>query len=133
MELADPAPGSPPAGQDGYRADTLAQRIAANGRLPVPEAVRITLDLLSALEALHAARLVHRDVKPQNIVFVGGVPKLADVGLAAVVQTALSVAGTPGYLPLDGSTGPDADLFALGKLLYQALTGREPSDFPSFP
>jgi formylglycine-generating enzyme required for sulfatase activity len=104
-----------------------------NHRLPIVEAIRLALDLLSALEALHGADLVHRDVKPHNVIFVQGVPKLADVGLAAVVQTQMSLAGTPGYVPLDGSTGPDADLYALGKLLYQAVTGCEPADFPTLP
>jgi serine/threonine protein kinase len=133
MELADAAAGSPPPGEDGYQADPLARRIAVNGRLSVVEAVRVAIDLLSALEALHAAKLVHRDVKPANVIFVGGIPKLADIGLAAVAQTALSVAGTPGFLPLDGSTGPDADLYGLGKLLYQSVTGLPPSDFPTVP
>lgn len=126
MELADPAPGSPAPDQDGSQADTLARRVAA-GRLPLPEALRVVLSLLNALEALHDAGLVHRDIKPGNVIFVGGVPKLADVGLATVVQTEMSLAGTPGYLPLDGSTGPDADLYALGKLLYQTVTGCEHS------
>ncbi|MFQ3651824.1 MAG: protein kinase [Gemmataceae bacterium] len=133
MELADPAPGSTPAEQPGYQPDTLARRIAVSGRYTVADAVRLALDLLSALEALHAAGLVHRDVKPHNVVFVGGVPKLADIGLTALVQTMMSVAGTPGYLPLDGSTGPDADLYALGKLLYQTVTGLEPAHFPTVP
>lgn len=133
MELADPAAGSPPPDQDGYQADTLARRIAASGRLPLPDAIRVTLSLLSALESLHAAGLVHRDVKPGNVIFVDGVPKLADVGLATVVETQMSLAGTPGFLPLDGSTGPDADLYALGKLLYQTVTGCEPADFPAIP
>ena len=133
MELADAAHGSPLAGELGYNADTLAQRIASSGRLPVQEGVPIALNLLSALAALHAAQLVHRDVKPHNVIFIGGVPKLADIGLAAVVQTILSVAGTPGYLPLDGSTGPDADLYAVGKVLYVMLTGLPPADFPTLP
>lgn len=133
MELADAAQESSPPGEDGYRADTLAQRIASHGRLPAREAIGIALDLLSALEALHSAKLVHRDVKPANVIFVGGIPKLADIGLAAVAQTSMSLAGTPGFLPLDGSTGPDADLFALGKLIYQAVTGLAPSEFPSVP
>jgi serine/threonine protein kinase len=133
MELADPAAGSPPPDQDGYQADTLARRVAASGRLPLPDAIRVALSLLSALEALHDAGLVHRDVKPGNVIFVGGAPKLADIGLATAVETHMSLAGTAGYVPLDGSTGPDADLYALGKLLYQLVTGCEPADFPAVP
>ncbi|MCS6850903.1 MAG: protein kinase [Gemmataceae bacterium] len=132
MELADPATGSPPE-TDDYRPDTLAWRIASRGRLSVREAVRLGLDLLSALAALHRAELVHRDVKPANVIFVNGIPKLADIGLAAVVHTDLSAVGTPGFLPPDGSVGPDADLYALGKVLYQAVTGLPPSDFPIVP
>ncbi len=133
MDLADPACGFPSPDQDGYQADTLAQRIAARGQLPLHDALSIALDLLGALEALHEASLVHRDVKPGNVIFVGGVSKLADVGLATVVETGMSLAGTAGYVPLDGSTGPDADLYALGKLLYQAVTGQQPADFPAVP
>jgi serine/threonine protein kinase len=133
MELADPGAGSPPPDQRGYFPDTLARRLSKKATIPVPEAIQLALQLLSALGALHAAKLVHRDVKPHNVIFVGGVPKLADVGLTAIVRTSLSMAGTPGYLPLDGSTGPDADLYALGKLLYQAITGLEPADFPTIP
>jgi formylglycine-generating enzyme required for sulfatase activity len=133
MELADPAAAAAPADQPGYRPDTLADRIARGARMPVARAVALALDLLSALEALHDAGLVHRDVKPHNVIFVGGVPKIADIGLAAIVQSQMSLAGTAGYVPLDGSTGPDADLYALGKLLYQTVTGLEPADFPSVP
>ncbi|MFO0881527.1 MAG: protein kinase [Gemmataceae bacterium] len=133
MELADPALDSPPADQEGYQADTLAHRIATQGRLPLVEALGIALDLLHALDALHQAGLVHRDVKPGNVIFVDGIAKLADVGLAATIQTQMSLAGTAGFLPLDGSTGPDADLYALGKLLYQTVTGGDPADFPAVP
>jgi hypothetical protein len=132
MEAADPAPGSPPAGADGYLPDTLARRLSA-GPLPPAEALRVVLDLLSGVEVLHAARLVHRDVKPDNVVFVGGAAKLADVGLTASSEETVSFAGTRGYLPLDGGIGPDADLYALGKVLYVAITGMRPEEFPSLP
>ena len=58
---------------------------AAGRRLPVRECVRIGLSLTSGLEFLHRQGLTHRDVKPQNIIFVKGEPKLADVGLVAEI------------------------------------------------
>lgn len=133
MELADPAPGSPPADQPGYRADCLESRLKDHGPLHPAQALALVLDFLEALHALHGAGIVHRDIKPGNILFVQGKVKLADIGLASAIRSSLSLAGTPGYVPLDGSTGPDADLYALGKVLYRMVTGLEPADFPTLP
>ena len=133
MELADPAAGSPPAGSPGYRPDTLAARLSNRERLYPDESVALALDVLAAVGRLHRAGLVHRDIKPHNILFVGGAAKLADIGLTAADRTGLSEVGTPGYLPPDGGGGPDADLYALGMVLYQCLTGLSPGDFPRVP
>src|SRR2546430_1186444 len=59
-----------------------------HGRLPLSQCLEIGRHLASALAHLHAQGLVHRDVKPSNIIFVGGVPKLADIGLVADVSEA---------------------------------------------
>ena len=70
------------------------QDIAPRRRLPVEECVRLGLALSQGLAQLHRHDLVHRDVKPFNIIFVNGVPKLGDIGLVADVEEARSYVGT---------------------------------------
>jgi serine/threonine protein kinase len=76
---------------------------------------------------------VHRDVKPSNILFIGGEPKLADAGLVAAVDDALSLVGTAGYIAPEGPGTPQADLYALGKVLYEAAFGKDRQEFPELP
>lgn len=104
-------------------------------RLPVRECVRIGLTLTDALDFLHQRGLTHRDIKPQNIIFVNGQPKMADLGLIAEIrppdQTATYV-GTPGFMPPppERPGTPQADIYALGMLLYVISTGRNAAFFP---
>jgi CHASE2 domain-containing sensor protein len=122
---------------DMYEADTLSSRrqLAANHRLKVRECARICAVLAEALDCLHANGLTHRDVKPQNVIFVNGQPKLADVGLVTHTRTADTVTtqvGTPGYMPPDPEQPGtvQADIYALGMLLYVISTGRAAAVFP---
>ena len=116
---------------------TLQGRIDRDGPLDAKEVLRIGMQAASGLAAAHAQGLVHRDVKPGNILLENGVErvKLTDFGLARAVDDpsltqAGIVAGTPEYMapeqargePLDGR----ADLFALGAVLYAMATGRSP-------
>jgi serine/threonine protein kinase len=103
------------------------------GRLPVAECVRIGRVLASALAHLHRHNLVHRDVKPSNIIFVEGQPKLADIGLVADMSEARSYVGTEGFVPPEGPGTPKADLYSLGKVLYEISTGKDRRDFPAWP
>ena len=123
---------------------TLAARIS-DGRLPIREAVEIAMQVADGLAAAHDAGVVHRDLKPQNIMLtVEGRPKVVDFGLSKVASAPESgnsetiagetltdryaVLGTAGYmapeqvlsLPVDART----DQFALGAILYEMLTGR---------
>jgi serine/threonine protein kinase len=64
---------------------------------------------------------------------VGGIPKLADIGLVASVDATRSFVGTAGYLPPEGPGKPAGDLFSLGKVLYEISVGRDRQDFPALP
>jgi len=76
---------------------------------------------------------VHRDIKPSNIIFVNGVPKLADIGLVAALKEAHSYVGTEGFIPAEGPGTPQADLYSLGKVLYEVSTGKDRHEFPELP
>ncbi len=133
MELADDAGGGEVLDPIQYAPRTLAHDLKRLGHLELIEVLRLGITLGTALERLHDSGLVHRDVKPANIVYVGGKPKLADLGLVGVQAEANSLVGTPGYIPPEGPGRPGGDLFGLGKVLYQALTGYDPTRFPDPP
>ncbi len=116
-----------------YVPDSLREELRCHGRLPAERAIDIGLALASALAHLHKHGLVHRDVKPSNIIFVQGTPKLADIGLVTDVGDSQSLVGTEGYLPPEGPGTPQADIFALGKVLYEAVTGQDRRCFPDLP
>jgi hypothetical protein len=116
-----------------YEPLTLQWRIKTEGRLPAAECVRLAAALAEAVDFLHRSNLVHRDIKPSNILFVGGVPKLADVGLVARVQDARSFVGTEGFFPPEGPGKPSADIYSLGKVIYEMAMGKDRQAFPSPP
>ena len=129
METADDAESSTTP-ERAYRPMTLRTLATRRGRLPARETLDIIAKLASALGRLHDQGLAHFDIKPENILIVGGEPKIADVGLVSPLSDAFTHAGTRAYMPPDGR--PD-DLYALGKILYELLTGRQATDFPSLP
>src|SRR5665213_3705733 len=100
-----------------YQPRTLRADLA-HGRLPIAQVLDIGITLTEALERLHRSGLVHRDVKPSNVIFVNGRPKLADIGLVTDASDTRSIVGTEGYLPPEGPGTPQADIFSLGKVLY---------------
>src|SRR2546427_3073747 len=118
---------------DLYIPHTLKLDLYRRGRLSADECIRIGLALTTALEHLHGHGLVHRDVKPSNIIFVGGVPKLADIGLVASMDATMSFVGTSGFLPPEGPGTPQADIYSLGKVLYEISMGRDRQEFPKLP
>lgn len=112
---------------------TLRQRIRECGFLPAHEVITLGHRLASALAHLHANGLVHRDVKPSNIVYVKGQAKLADAGLVAPAEDACSMVGTAGYIAPEGQGKPRADIYGLGKVLYEAAFGKGQEEFPQIP
>jgi hypothetical protein len=113
-----------------YVPKTLAEVRSQVGRLPVAECVALGLVLTRALAHLHEHDLLHRDIKPSNIIFVHGAPKLADIGLVAGASEARSFVGTEGFIPPEGPNSPQADIYSLGKVLYEIAMGRDRNEFP---
>lgn len=117
--------------------ESLQQRLDRSGALPVVDILRIGLQVARGLQAAHAQGLVHRDVKPANILLERGVDRvmLTDFGLARAVDDASLtrtglIAGTPQYMSPEQARGDTldtrSDLFSLGSVLYAMSTGRPP-------
>jgi hypothetical protein len=118
--------------------ETLQERIDRTGPLDVAEVLRIGRQTAEGLAAAHAQGLIHRDVKPANVLIEGGPPgrvKLTDFGLAraaddASISQSGVLAGTPLYMAPEQARGESldhrADLFSLGSVLYATLTGHAP-------
>jgi serine/threonine protein kinase len=130
MEAAD----DEASGSD-YSPKTLANVLKQRQRLPLPECLALSIDLASALDFLHQRGLVHRDVKPANIIFVNGVAKLADIGLVTEKdqEQGKERFGTPGYMPPEGPGTIAGDLYSLGKLIYETAFGFDCTRFPDLP
>jgi serine/threonine protein kinase/tetratricopeptide (TPR) repeat protein len=116
-----------------YAPRTLKSDLARRKRLPLEECIEIGLALTTALEHLHGHGLIHRDIKPSNVIFIDGVPKLADIGLVATMDATMSFVGTAGYMPPEGPGKPTGDIYSLGKVLYEISVGRDTSEFPELP
>ena len=121
--------------------ETLQQRLDRCGPLDVPEVLRIGRQIAEGLAAAHACDLIHRDIKPGNILLEGGShkAKITDFGLAraaddASISQSGVVAGTPMFMSPEQALGHEidqrADLFSLGSVLYQMASGRPPFRAP---
>jgi eukaryotic-like serine/threonine-protein kinase len=123
--------------------DLLQEDIAGHGAMPAQNALRITADVLAALDTSHEVGLVHRDIKPGNVMVTGrGVVKVMDFGIARAMQSGVTsmtqtgmVVGTPQYLSPEQALGravdARSDLYSVGIMLFQLLTGRLPFDADS--
>jgi TolB-like protein/uncharacterized Zn finger protein (UPF0148 family) len=125
--------------------ESLRDRLDREGMLPVEDAVRIALEVCSALGYAHQQGIVHRDIKPENILLSGDHSLVADFGIARAIgeagsggqkltQTGMSV-GTPVYMAPEQAAGdvagPTADLYSLGCVLYEMLAGEPPFTGPN--
>ncbi len=119
---------------------SLRDRLAREGELPITEAVRILRDVVDALSSAHEHGVVHRDIKPDNVMLSGRHALVTDFGVAKAVSeatgreqltTAGVALGTPAYMaPEQAAAAPNidhrADIYAVGALAYELLTGRPP-------
>ncbi len=124
--------------------ETLRARLTREGQLSVDDAVRIAVGIGNALAFAHTRGVVHRDLKPENIMLQHGQPVVLDFGIALAMrnaggtrltQTGMSV-GTPQYMSPEQAAGERdidgrADIYALGALLFEMLTGEVPHTGPS--
>ncbi|HXW18833.1 MAG TPA: serine/threonine-protein kinase, partial [Candidatus Acidoferrales bacterium] len=118
-----------------YEGESLFQRIH-RGPIPAREAVDLAIQIAQGLEAAHARHIVHRDVKPSNVLITNqGLVKIVDFGLARVVTSAsmtqtASTAGTVGYMSPEQTLGKPfdhrTDIWALGVILSEMLSGQNP-------
>lgn len=114
----------------------LAERLAADGPIPMQQCIAIVLDVAAALDYAHGRGIVHRDVKPMNVLFTAeGTPKLTDFGNAKLFASAVQtregqLLGSPAYMSPEQITGEPidarSDIYSLGASLYQMLTGNVP-------
>jgi hypothetical protein len=133
MEVADDLTAGQTIDPETYRPRTMASDIAAQGRLPLRPCLELGISLADALAHLHAHGLVHRDIKPSNIIYVAGTPKFADIGLVTNIGSKATFVGTEGYLAPEGPGSPAADLYSLGRVLYEISMGKGQDDFPELP
>ncbi|HSM59911.1 MAG TPA: bifunctional serine/threonine-protein kinase/formylglycine-generating enzyme family protein, partial [Longimicrobiales bacterium] len=124
--------------------ESLRDRLDRVGRLPLAEAVQTARDVAGALDHAHAAGIVHRDVKPANILLSAGAAVVTDFGIALAVSQAGgerltgtgAVLGTPSYMSPEQAAGeecgPASDVFALAAVVYEMLTGRPPFEGNTF-
>ena len=133
MDLADDEFGRPLDSPDGYRPKTLASVIAGEKALPLKVCVKLALSLANGLTALQRHHLLHRDIKPGNVLYVGGCPVLSDPGLVVEESAAASLVGTPGYVPPEKFIDPASDIYSLGLTLKAASFGRRIEDLDKGP
>jgi serine/threonine protein kinase len=125
--------------------ESLRSRLVREGALPLDDALRIAREVADALSYAHSRGVVHRDIKPGNILLVGGHAVVADFGIATATDIGMDdetltspglVIGTPAYMSPEQGRGEAlvdgrSDLYSLGCVLYEMLAGRPPFTGPS--
>ena len=133
MDLADDEFGGDNTASAEYRPKTLARVIEGEKVLPLGECVKLGITLAKGLATLQRHHLLHRDIKPGNVLYVGGRPVLSDPGLVVEESEAASRVGTPGYDPPEGFTAASSDVYSLGLTLKAASFGRRIEDLDKGP
>ena len=124
--------------------ETLRQRLAREGQLPLDDALRIAREVADGLDFAHRRGVIHRDVKPENILLNDGHALVADFGISrglaadepgeALTETGVAL-GTPAYMSPEQATGQQVDartdVYALGAVLYEMLAGEPPFTGPT--
>ena len=111
---------------------SLHDKLKTEGKLPIKQAVEMTIGILNGLEFLHNKQIIHRDIKPQNILLQGETPRLADFGISRAMQTTAissTIIGTDAYMSPESFTGKrsvQADIWSVGVVFYQLLKGELP-------
>ena len=130
MEVADNL-----ATESSYQPCTLGNLMREGKVFSLEEVIKIIRDILQDLKIIHAAGLIHRDIKPDNIIFINGKAKLSDPGLIARQDSLLTIVGTPGFIPPEvlihnHPIDFTCDLYALGKVFYCMISGNKPEEYP---
>jgi len=137
MEAGDDETTQQAINPETYVPRNLSGDLQKRAKLPASECLKLAIDLSAALDYLHQRQLIHRDIKPSNIIFVNGQPKIADIGLVTVIATSprtdATYIGTPGYIPPEGPGTAAADVYSLGKVIYEASMGRHVAKCPDLP
>ena len=134
MELADDAEASAE-GEEGWKTyvpRTLSTDMRRHGRLDLHFCQEAGAFIADALHYMHQRGLTHRDIKPSNIIYCDNVCKLADIGLVATFGERTFV-GTEGFVPPEGPGTQQADIYSLGKVLYEMSSGKDRMEFPEVP
>jgi len=140
LDAGQSSDGRPYIAMELMEGGSLADRLADWGPLALDEVLDIGVKIAGALGAVHAAGLLHRDIKPQNILVSDlGEPALADFGISAVVRGPGATAGTAALTPLHAPpevlegdpTGVASDVYSLGSTLFTLLAGRAPFEGPA--
>ena len=133
MDLADDEFERTEGSLESYCPKTLASVITGEKALPLTDCVNLAISLSKGLAALQRHHLLHRDIKPANVLYVCGRPVLSDPGLLVEESDAVSLVGTPGYVPPEKFTDAASDVYSLGLTLKAASFGRQIEDIDKGP
>lgn len=132
MELADDVERGRDIDPETYKPHTLGLQMKREKRVPAEQCIKLGASIAEGLDYLHRNQLIHRDVKPSNLIFIDGACRLADIGLVALLGQR-SFVGTEGFVAPEGPGTAASDIFSLGMVLYEASTGKDRLDFPDLP